>query len=80
LAEWPTPIVFSGFEIGDAIKTGPQLAVRTPEDNPVRIAYTLWHSYYWELWDKTYQPGTIRPHPSYDQTAVLYAARGAQNY
>lgn len=59
---WPTPIVFSGFEIGQAIHTGGRLG-ELPATSPVRRAYEL------------FKGGTL-PHKSYDQTAVLYAARG----
>ena len=40
LDKWPTPIIFSGYEIGSPIITGAAL-VRTPSDNPVRMAYSL---------------------------------------
>lgn len=60
--DWPTPVVFSGFEIGVAIKTGSHLKDR-PEPNPVRLAY----QHYTGLKDRE----------SWDQTAVLFAIRGA---
>jgi inosine-uridine nucleoside N-ribohydrolase len=60
---WPTPIVFSGFEIGAAITTGASLEA-APADNPVRTAYAI------------YTSGTFQ-RPSWDLTAVLYAVRGA---
>jgi hypothetical protein len=58
---WPTPIVFSGFEIGQGIGTGAGLR-NTPTPNPVRRAYELFNG----LTDRS----------SWDQTAVLYAVRG----
>jgi inosine-uridine nucleoside N-ribohydrolase len=64
---WPTPIVFSGYEIGAAIPTGRALRA-TPIDNPVREAY--------RLWDQALEQGRA----SWDQTAVLYAVRGAADY
>ncbi len=59
--EWPTPIIFSGFEIGVKILTGGKLK-EAPESSPVRRAYQLYNG--------------IRPHKSWDQTAVLYGVRG----
>jgi len=58
---WPTPVVFSGHEIGSEILTGPGLR-KAPQASPVRRAYELYN-------------GLIN-RPSYDQTAVLYAIRG----
>ncbi|MCL4206686.1 MAG: nucleoside hydrolase [Pirellulaceae bacterium] len=64
---WPTPIVFSGWEIGAAIMTGSKLA-DVPADSPVRRAYELYRG----------QVGGTRE--SWDQSAVLYAVRGLGNY
>jgi hypothetical protein len=61
--DWPTPIVFSGFEIGVAIKSGGRLS-ETPEANPVRACYQHYNG--------------LQPRESWDLTAVLYAVRGAQ--
>ncbi|HOX37863.1 MAG TPA: nucleoside hydrolase [Candidatus Brocadiia bacterium] len=61
--DWPSPITFSGAEIGVKIMTGAGLSV-FPERNPVRMAYTLFHE------------GTLRNRESWDQTAVLYAVWG----
>lgn len=58
---WPTPIIFSGFEIGDKIMTGKKLR-ELPEKSPVRRAYELYNG--------------LTDRQSWDQTAVLYAARG----
>ncbi|MCA9100742.1 MAG: nucleoside hydrolase [Planctomycetales bacterium] len=57
---WPTPIVFSGFEIGHRVMTGAGLKA-LPETNPVRRAYELFNG--------------AQDHFSWDQTAVLFAAR-----
>jgi len=61
---WPGRAVFSGAEIGNAIATGARLA-ETPAANPVRIGYERYFG----------RPGQNRA--SWDQTAVLYAVRGA---
>ena len=59
---WPTPIVFSGYEIGVNICTGASLA-NTPTDNPVREAYRLYGG----------SVGACRS--SWDLTAAYYAVR-----
>jgi len=67
---WPTPVWFSGFEIGEKILTGSELVKdSTLADSPVRYAYR----YYLE---KAQQP----TRPSWDQTAVLVGVRGLANY
>jgi hypothetical protein len=63
--DWPTPVVFSGFEIGASIKTGARLNA-LPDESPVKAAYRLFNG----LLDRE----------SWDQTAVLYAVRGARDY
>jgi hypothetical protein len=64
---WPTPIIFSGFEIGNTILNGATL-IDTPAGNPVREIYKLFLGAY----------GLDRP--SWDQTAVLCAVRGVSPY
>jgi len=61
IANWPTPIVFSGFEIGREIMTGAALK-NVPADSPVRRGYELYNG--------------LNHRESWDQTAVLYAVRG----
>lgn len=61
IAHWPTPIVFSGWEIGNEIMTGAGLR-QAPEGTPVRRGYELYNG--------------LKNRQSWDQTAVLYAARG----
>lgn len=65
---WPTPILFSGKEIGGPIRTGQRLFTETPEGNPVREAYRL------------YFRGRPANRSSWDQTAVLAAVRGPGPY
>ena len=63
LAHWPTPSVFSGFEIGAVVKTGARLIREHPvAESPVSRAYL------------EYTGGKDRE--SWDQTAALYAVRG----
>ena len=61
IEHWPTPIVFSGFEIGDEIMTGARLR-NSPQASPVRRGYELYNG--------------LKNRQSWDQTAVLYAVRG----
>jgi len=65
LGDWPTPVVFSGFEIGNRILTGRRLR-DAPERSPVRAAYLHFNG--------------LEDRQSWDQTAVLYAVRGAAAY
>ncbi len=62
IAHWPTPIVFSGYEIGVRIQTGRGLR-EAAKTSPVRRAYELYNQ--------------ISNRCSWDQAAVLYAVRGA---
>lgn len=41
-AQWPTPIVYCGYEIGQPVQTGSRLFEETFVDNPVRKAYELY--------------------------------------
>lgn len=59
---WPTPIYFTGEELGKQVLTGEGLSA-LPEENPTRIGYEL------------YFDGTLKDRPSWDQITVLFAAR-----
>lgn len=61
--EWPTPVIYSGFEVGETVYTGERVFFETPEGNPVRAAYELYVGF-----------GNDRN--SWDQTAAYYAVRG----
>jgi len=67
--QWPTPVVYAGFEIGKPIMTGERLFTETPETNPVRVAFET-------------NPGLDerKNRHSWDQTAVLFAVRGVKDY
>ncbi|MCI5195586.1 MAG: nucleoside hydrolase [Candidatus Electrothrix sp. AW5] len=58
IAHWPTPVVFSGFEIGKDVLTGAGLQ-KTASPNPVRRSYEVYNG--------------LRDRPSWDQVAVYYA-------
>ncbi|MCQ6561504.1 nucleoside hydrolase [Paenibacillus mendelii] len=64
---WPTPIMFSGFEIGEHILTGGPLITEAPIDSPVRDAYERYL-------------GETKVRNSWDLTAVLYGVRGLRDY
>lgn len=69
-AEWPAPIVASGWEIGNAIKH-PARSMRDDygyvEHHPLREAYG-------------YYRGLENDQPTYDLTSVLYAVRPDRGY
>jgi len=60
--DWPSPVVYSGYEVGHKVGTG--AALTDPGSNPVARAY------------KEYFKGRIRSRDSWDQTAVLFAIAG----
>ncbi|MGQ8337483.1 nucleoside hydrolase [Sunxiuqinia sp. A32] len=68
---WPTPIIFSGFEIGLQIKTGLRLINDCSEENPIRMAYAI------SIPKRPYDKEGRR---SWDQTAVLAAVKGFDPY
>jgi inosine-uridine nucleoside N-ribohydrolase len=70
-SHWPTPIIFSGFEIGEKIKTGLRLVADSSLNSPVKDVFALC------------MPKTKSDHEgrmSWDQTAVLVAVRGTTPY
>lgn len=68
---WPSPIQFSGYEIGAAIKTGAGLISDVSVLGPVKQIFTFCMS-------KSAEDRNGRM--SWDQTAVLVAVRGAAPY
>jgi inosine-uridine nucleoside N-ribohydrolase len=68
-ANWPTPILFSGFEIGINVLTGTKLIARSGEGNPVKDAYAI-----------ALPQGNPDGRPSWDHTTVLAAVRGPGDY
>lgn len=67
---WPTPVIYSGNEIGKAVRTGSRLLTETPENNPVRASFE----------DHPFVHKVTKDRESWDQTAMLYAVRGAADY
>jgi inosine-uridine nucleoside N-ribohydrolase len=68
---WPTPILFSGFEIGEKIKTGLRLIRESGKNNPVREAYRIAIAGSKE---------DVYGRMSWDQTAVLIAIYGMEPF
>jgi inosine-uridine nucleoside N-ribohydrolase len=67
------PIVFSGFEIGVRIKTGPRF--EADKNSPLYIGYKHFSKHApWMV--EYYQEGQITPNSTYDQTSVLYVVTG----
>jgi hypothetical protein len=61
-ANWPTKIVWSGYEVGDAIHTGDTISRTHPTTSPVRVSYEAF-------------VGPNKWIYSYDLTAVYHAVR-----
>lgn len=66
---WPTPIIFSGFEIGEKILTGKGVAQTADTLNPVSMAYAA-----------SLAQDNPQGRNSWDQTAVLVACKGVYPY
>ena len=69
--EWPTPVLFSGFEIGEKVLTGLRLIEEGNPESPVQKVYAISIPM-----DENDKNGRM----SWDQTAVLVAVRGAEPY
>jgi inosine-uridine nucleoside N-ribohydrolase len=69
---WPTPILFSGFEIGWKIMTGNKVATQGTSGSPVQWAYQYCLS--------NYENKKSENRNSWDHTAVLCAVRNPEDY
>ncbi|MCE7067786.1 nucleoside hydrolase [Dyadobacter sp. CY326] len=70
-AEWPTEIIFSGFEIGEEIKTGVKVIANERLKSPVKDVFAM---------AMAKSPEDVNGRQSWDQTAVLVGVRGVQPY
>ena len=72
MANWPTPVLFSGFEIGEKIHTGLPL-VRNPtiRNSPVQDVFRI---------SIPLDKNDVNGRMSWDQTAVLVAVNGPAPY
>ncbi|MES2331798.1 MAG: nucleoside hydrolase [Bacteroidota bacterium] len=68
---WPTPIIFSGFEIGSKIHTGLPIINSSIERSPVKDVFSR---------SIPLDPNDKNGRMSWDETAVLVAVRGYQPY
>lgn len=68
-SEWPTPVLLSGFEIGEQILTGKKVAASKQIGSPVIDAFAM-----------CLPQDDPNGRNSWDQTAVLVAVRGAGDY
>jgi len=68
---WPTPVVFTGFEIGERVKTGLKLVAGTAQNSPVKAAFRIAMAA-----SKEDSNGRM----SWDQTAVLIALYGTEPF
>jgi len=66
---WPTEIILSGFEIGNKVLTGKRLVATDIQNCPVKETYEL-----------CFAEGDPNGRMSWDQTAVLVAAKGIEPY
>lgn len=76
LAAIEVPVVFSGYEIGDAIRTGTALN-DLDASHPLFAGYMHFSRH--APWMKERFDGQILDNASFDQSAVLYAVRGGVN-
>lgn len=63
---WPTRIIFNGFEVGNTVMTGRRVLTELSANNPVRAAYALYL-------------GTETSRPSWDPVSVYTAIRGTDS-
>jgi inosine-uridine nucleoside N-ribohydrolase len=72
LEEWPTPVIFSGFEIGEKIKTGlPLIHNNKIHNNPAKDVFSI---------SMPKSPADAAGRMSWDETAVLVAVKGYQPF
>lgn len=72
LSNLTVPVIFSGFEVGEKIKTG-EVFNNIDKNTPLYVGFSHFCKY--APWMQPYQ-GKIIDNSSFDQTAVLYAVRG----
>ena len=69
VSNWPTPVLYSGAEIGGGIYTGHRHAIDTVEYDPLAMAYAV-----------AVDVGFGGFRMSWDETACIYGVRGLSNY
>ena len=81
--EWPTEIVFSGFEIGNVILTGKKLVLRVNTGSQMHLENQIEYEYHaLELlaYALCFAEGDPEGRMSWDHTAVLVAIKGYEPY
>ena len=73
LSKLNVPITFSGFEVGEAIRTG-EVFKNLEKSSPLYLGF--YHFGKHAPWMKDQFKGEIFDNATFDQTAVLYAVRG----
>jgi len=73
ISKLDVPVTFSGYELGEAIKTGEVLNEIDPA-TPLYVGFMHFSSH--APWIKEKFRGRILDNSTFDQTAVLYAVRG----
>jgi len=69
---WPTPVIFSGFEIGDKVKTGlPLIHNNSLINSPIKDVFNIC---------LTFTNETISGMSSWDETTVMVAVEGYEHY
>lgn len=68
---WPTPVIYSGFEIGREIVTGRELIANEKLQSPVKDVFAF---------SMAFSPEDHNGRMSWDETAVLVAIRGVEPY
>jgi inosine-uridine nucleoside N-ribohydrolase len=73
IANIPVPVIFTGFEVGNAIKTG-EVFNDLDTNTPLYVGFMHFSEH--AFWMRhLYTPGRISKNSTFDQTAVLYAIR-----
>lgn len=70
------PIIFSGYEVGEALKYGADLN-QHPHETPLYVGYKYFSEH--APWMKQDYQGKVLDNSSFDQTAVMYAAINGDN-
>lgn len=71
------PIIFSGYEVGEALKYGAALNSHD-KNTPLYVGYKYFSEH--APWMKENYKGAILDNSSFDQTAVMYAAINGQGF
>lgn len=76
LATLTRPVIFSGYEVGEALKYGAELNAH-PKDTPLYVGYKYFSEH--APWMKQDYEGAILNNSSFDQTAVMFAVKEEDN-